>query len=223
MTVQLDFLQSIPYFKGLSTGELELSGKLMIERKFEKGEMLILEDEIALSLFFIVSGVLKTFKTSIEGKEQILNILRPGDSFNDVPVFDNEPSPVSIQTLSSVVLYELRKENMAEIIRKNPKIALNVITILAGQVRRLMSLVEDLSFRNVVGRVAKILLENIGDGAEPTQRLTQQEMAAMAGTVREVVGRSLKAMEGNGIIKLNRNKIVINNKEALKEMAGTSF
>ena len=223
MAVQSDFLQGIPYFESLSTAELESAGKLMIERRFEKGEMLILEDENVESLFFVVSGVLKTFKTSVEGKEQILTILRPGDSFNDVPVFAGEPSPVSIQTLSPAVLYELRKESMAEIIRKNPKIALNVITVLAGQVRRLMSLVEDLSFRNVVGRVAKILLENVGDGARSPQKLTQQEMAAMAGTVREVVGRSLKAMEDSGIIKLDRHRIVINNKEALKEMAGTSF
>jgi CRP/FNR family transcriptional regulator len=195
----------------------------MVERKFEKGDMLIMEDETAESLFFVVSGVLKTFKTSVEGKEQILTILRPGDSFNDVPVFDNEPSPVSIQALSPAVLYELRKEVIAEMVHKNPNIALTVITILAGQVRHLMSLVEDLSFRNVVGRVAKILLENVGEGTRSPQKLTQQEMAAMAGTVREVVGRSLKAMEDSGIIKLNRNRIVINNKEALKEMAGASF
>jgi CRP-like cAMP-binding protein len=223
MAVQSDFLKGIPYFKGLSTSELESIGKLMVERKFEKGDMIILEEESAESLFFVVSGVLKTFKTSVEGKEQILAILRPGDSCNDVPVFDNEPSPVSIQTLSPVVLYELRKEIMAEMVHKNPKIALTVITILAGQVRRLMALVEDLSFRNVVGRVAKILLENIGNAAGSPQKLTQQEMAAMAGTVREVVGRSLKTMEDSGIIKLDRNKIVINNKEALKEMAGASF
>ena len=223
MAVQMNFLQENPYFKGLTAAELESAGKLMLERKFEKGEMLILEDETAESLFFVVSGVLKTFKTSVEGKEQILSILRPGDSFNNVPVFDSEPSPVSIQTLSPVVLYELRKENMTEIIRKNPKVAINVITVLAGQVRHLMTLVEDLSFRNVVGRVAKILLENVGDGAGPPQKLTQQEMAAMAGTVREVVGRSLKVMEDSGMIKLNRNRIVINNKEALRELAGTSF
>jgi CRP/FNR family transcriptional regulator len=223
MSAQLDFLKGVPYFKGLSTSELESVGKLMVERKFEKGDMLIMEDETIESLFFVVSGVLKTFKTSVEGKEQILTILRPGDSFNDVPVFDNEPSPVSIQALSPAVLYELRKEVIAEMIHKNPNIALTVITILAGQVRHLMSLVEDLSFRNVVGRVAKILLENVGDGTRSPQKLTQQEMAAMAGTVREVVGRSLKAMEDSGIIKLNRNRIVINNKEALKEMAGASF
>jgi len=90
--------------------------------------------------------------------------------------------------------------------------------VLAEQVRELVTLVEDLSFRHVIGRVAKILLEYAGTEVENGPRLTQQEMAAMAGSAREVVGRSLKTLEENGLIKLNRHKVIITDIHALREM-----
>lgn len=223
MVVELEFLKRIPYFFGLNTTELELIKKLIVEKTASRGEMLILEGEMVGALCFVVSGALKVFKTSTEGKEQILSIVRPGESFNDVSVFDTGTSPVSVQTLGPVVLYEIGKNDMESILRKYPQIARNVINVLAGRVRHLISLVEDFSFRHVIGRVAKILLENAGDGAGAGVRLTQQEMAAMAGTAREVVGRSLKALEDRGTIRLDRHRIVIRNKEALKNMVGVSL
>ena len=223
MAIELNFLKGIPYFAGLNATELESIRKLVVAKTADRGEIIILEGENATALQLVVSGVLKAFKTSAEGKEQILSIIRPGESFNDVPVFDNNPSPVSIQTMGPVVLYEIRKNDLETILNEHPQIARNVINVLAGRIRNLVSLVEDLSFRNVIGRVAKILLENAGDGAGTGARLTQQEMAAMAGTAREVVGRSLKALEDNGAIKLDRHRIIIHNKEALKNMVGASF
>ena len=223
MAVELEFLKNIPYFAGLNVSELESIKKLIVEKKAGRGEMLTLEGERVSALNFVVFGVLKAFKTSAEGKEQILTIIRPGEIFNDVAVFDDGPSPVSIQTLGAVALCEIRKSDLEAILNEYPQVARNVINVLAGRVRHLVSLVEDLSFRNVIGRVAKILLENAGDGASTGARLTQQEMAAIAGTAREVVGRSLKALEDNGAIRLDRHRIVIHNKEALKNMVGTSF
>jgi len=183
--------------------------------------MILIEGQPAEVLYFVVSGVVKVFKTSADGKEQILSLIRPGESFNDVAVFDGGSNTASAQAMGPVVLYGIRKDDIEVILRDNPKVALNVNRVLASQVRQLGSLVEDLSFRHVTGRVAKILLENAGDGTGPRTRLTQQEMAAMAGTVREVVGRALKALEDEGAIRLDRHRIVITNKEALEEMVGT--
>ncbi|MFC1845892.1 Crp/Fnr family transcriptional regulator [Chloroflexota bacterium] len=223
MPVELDFLDKIPYFAGLGTAELDVIGKLIVEKAVEKGEMLFFEEESVEDLYFVVSGAVKAFKTSAEGKEQILCILRPGDSFNDVPAFDGGPSPVSVQAMTQVVLYLVSKNDLMAITRNYPAIAFNVIQVLAQRVRHMVSLVEDLSFRHVIGRVAKILLENAGDGAGPRPKLTQQEMAAIAGTAREVVGRSLKTLEEEGAIKLDRHRIVISDKKALENMVGASF
>jgi CRP/FNR family transcriptional regulator len=95
--------------------------------------------------------------------------------------------------------------------------------VLASQVRQLGGLVEDLSFKSVIGRVAKILIENSTDGNRERQRLTQQDMAAMAGTAREVVGRSLKSLEDDGVIKMERHRIVIKDIDMLKNIAGANI
>jgi CRP-like cAMP-binding protein len=218
MAVQLEFLKSVTYFSDLSLAELESIRKLVFEKNAERAEMVLLEGESAANLYFVASGVVKVFKTSAEGKEQILSIVRPRESFNDVPIFDGGPNPASARAMGPVLLYGIKKQDMKAILRDHPQIALNVIKVLARRVRHLVSLVEDLSFKHVIGRVAKILFEHIGGEMGSGPRLTQQEMAAMAGTAREVVGRSLKALEEEGAIKLDRHRIIITDKEALQKI-----
>jgi CRP/FNR family transcriptional regulator len=215
MAIQTDFLKRTPYFAGLELADLDSITKFFFEKKAERGEMFLLEGESDEVLYFVVSGAVKVLKTSADGKEQILNIARPGDSLNDVAVFDGNPNPAAGQAMGSVVLYGIRKDSLETIIREHPKIALNAIKVLASRIRHLLSLVEDLSFKHVIGRIAKILLKYAGDGTGTGQRLTQQDMAAMAGTVREIVGRSLKALENEGAIRLDHHRIVITNKEIL--------
>ena len=221
MAVQLELLKRIPYFSSLSPADLDSIGKLTFEKTAERGEIILSEGEPAETLYFVASGALKLFKSSAEGKEQILSIVRPGESINDVSIFDGGPNPTSAQAMGPVVLYGIKKGNLDVILRKHTAIALNIIQVLASRLRQLMSLIEDLSFRHVIGRVAKILLEYAGDGTGPSPRLTQQEMAAMAGTAREMVGRSLKALEERGAIKLDRHRIMITNEKALKEIVET--
>ena len=222
MTIQREFLESIPYFTGLDATELDSVRQLMFERTVDRNEIIQFEGESTETLFFIASGAIKVFKTSAEGKEQILSIARPGDSFNDIAIFDDGPAPASAQTMSPVVLYGISKNEIQTILRQHPQVALNTIRVLVDRTRQLVELVEDLSFRHVIGRVAKILLEHAGDGTSPRPRLTQQDMAAMAGTVREVVARSLKALEEEGAIRLERHQIKIADKEALEDMVAAS-
>jgi len=220
MAVQLELIKSIPYFSGLSTAELDSVKGLIFEMQAERGEFILLEGEPADALYIVVSGVVKVFKTSAEGKEQILQLIRPGDSFNDVPIFDGGANPASAQAMGPVVLYSIKKSDIHSILRNHPQVALNVAQVLSQKLRNLVSLVEDLSFKHVTARLAKILLEYAGDGSAPRQRLTQQEMAAIAGTAREIIGRSLKELEGEGVIRLDHHRIVITDKEALRRMAG---
>src|SRR5512136_579236 len=104
MTVQLDFLKRIPYFSGLNIAELESIEKLIFEKTIDRAENIVLEGEPAASLYFVASGVVKVFKTSTEGKEQILSIVRPGESFNDISVFDGGMNPASAQAMGEVFL-----------------------------------------------------------------------------------------------------------------------
>jgi CRP-like cAMP-binding protein len=183
--------------------------------------MIFWEGESADTLFFLISGIVKVFKTSPQGKEQIISFARPYEVLNDISIFDTGPNPVSAQASSTGMLFGIEKDKLESILRQYPRIAMSIIRVLTERTRQLLSLVEDLSFKHVIGRVGKILLGHAGDG-DGKQKLTQQEMAAMAGTAREVVARSLKSLEERGIIQLERNRIVVKDKKALEEMVTES-
>ena len=121
-------------------------------------------------------------------------------------MFDRGPAPVNAQALGAVTLYGFQRDDLDVMLRQYPELSQNVIQVLARRIRYLISLVEDLSFRSVVSRVAKILLENLGD------------IAAMAGTAREVVSRSLRYMEDEKLIEMRRHQIAIRNKKGLEQL-----
>jgi CRP/FNR family transcriptional regulator len=206
----------------MNATELEAIKLSFSEKTFQRGEVILLEGNLSDTLFFVAAGAVKVFKTSAQGKEQILNIARPGEALNDVPIFDGGMNPASAQALGPVTLYGLKKDKLQSIMRQYPQIALNTSKVLAGRMRQLVNLVEDLSFRHVLGRVTKILLTHADDGTGTNDHLTQQEMAAMAGTAREVVARSLKSLEEQGYIRLERHRIVITNKQSLEEIVAES-
>ena len=220
MTITVDDLGKLKYFTGVEMSRLAGFTQLFSKKSFIKGQTIVAEGDAPGNLHFVNSGVVKMFKTSSEGKEQIIKIVRPGESFNDLTVFGSGTSPYSAQALGNTVIYWIHKNDLMPIMEKNWKIVQNALEILGEQARALLTLVEDLSFKNVTGRVAKILLQNSNPGPDGYQRLTQYEMAAMAGTAREVVGRSLKMLEENGTISLERHRIVIKDKEYLGRIAG---
>ena len=222
MTIDVTFLKSIPYLSVMNAAELDTIKQLFSEKTLQRGEVILREGDQSDTLFFVVAGAVKIFKTSAQGKEQILSIARPGEALNDIPIFDGGLNPINAQTLGPVTLYSIKKDRLQSIMQQYPKVALNTNKVLAQRMRQLVTLVEDLSFRHVLGRVTKILLTHAGDGAGTKEHLTQQEMAAMAGTAREVVARSLKALEEQGHIRLERHRIVITDKKSLEEIVADS-
>jgi len=220
MAVQQNVLSANPYFTALSTEEIEEVRRLTVEKMVEKGQLIVMEGESPEAVYFLVSGAVKLFKTSSDGKEQIFHIACPGESFNDIPVLDGGGNLFSVQTMGAVSLYEITKADFLGIVRRYPHISANVITVLLAQIRRLTALVEDFSFKNVVGRVAKILCDSVLKKNCDHPRLTQQEMAAIAGTSREVVGRSLKSLEESGAIRIDHHRIIVQNRQKLEDIIG---
>ncbi len=220
MSVPLDFLKQVPYFAGLSDPELEQVRPMIGSRSFARGDVILLEGEPCEAIYFVKVGRVKVFKTSPEGKEQVLKIMKPGDTFNEVPIFDCGLNPASVEALDATSLYLICAEDMQYLMREIPAIARNVIRILASRLRHLVELVEDLSFRHVTGRVAKILLQYASDSApDGGSRLTQQQMATMAGTAREMVGRALKGLEQAGAIRMDRGRIAILDRDVLERLS----
>jgi CRP/FNR family transcriptional regulator len=218
MTTKLEFLKASPFFAGFSPAKLEAVSQHVFEKRLTRGEMALNEGTHARALYFVAEGVVKLFKTSSEGKEQILSLMKPGESFNDVPIFDLGPAPANAQALGAVTLYGIQRDDLEVMLRQYPDLSRNIINVLARRIRYLFTLVEDLSFRSVVSRVAKILLENIAETATPGSRLTQRDMAAMAGTAREVVSRSLRYLEDEKLIEMRSHQIAIKNKKGLEQI-----
>ncbi len=224
MVTKTKVLAQIHYFAGLSPRELEsVKSFIAFEKTVEKGEIFVVEDEHSDYMYFVVSGVVKVYKRSVDGKEQILNIASRGESLNDVSTFDGGPDTANMLAMTPVRLYAVKKKDMSGLISQYPRVALNVAGVLAGRVRRDSLLVEELSFDQVLNRLAKWLLRHATEGAGTLPRLTQQDMAAMVGTSRVVVNRSLRIMEEKGAIRLERRRIVITDEEVLRELVSTSW
>lgn len=190
----------------------------MVTKKVEKHEIIWLEQEPSRMIYFVASGLIKLFKTSPGGKEQILRLVHTGDCFGHAGVLNGGSNPESAQAVAPSVLYGLARHDLEVLLGEHQQLARNTIKLLATEMHHYMSLVEDLSLRCVNGRLAKILLTTHKGICDTSLVLTRADMAAMAGTVREVIGKSLKSLEDKGIIRYDRHKIVIRDREALKTL-----
>jgi CRP-like cAMP-binding protein len=220
MAVALKVLAKMHYFAGLTPDELrEVRKYIAFEKRIDKGQTLLFEGDQSDYMYLMVSGAVKVYKRAPNKKEQILNVATSGESLNDVSTFDGGGSAANMLAMTPVRLYAIRRSDMERLFRASPKIARNVAGVLASRVRRDSSLVEVLSFDQVISRLARLILKQVsGSGGERLPHFTQQDLAAMVGTSRVVVNRSLRVMEEKGAIRLERRRIVITDEEALKKL-----
>lgn len=223
-------LRKLPLFTSLDDGDLATLACRMRVRIYSPGEIVFLEGQECQGLYLVESGVIRIFTQSHGAepgvsREQTLRVMAAGDSFNEVPVFDDGPNPASAQAMEESQVLLLPKDAVRQMLRANPTFAEAVLGLFAGRLRHMVAMVADLSFRHVAGRVAKILLQSIqpnpgvGAGAGRATRLTQQEMAEMAGTAREVVARALKEFERQGAIAIDHGRVTILDRARLETLA----
>jgi CRP-like cAMP-binding protein len=223
MAVKTENLRQIPLFAALGPADLTSVAAMVVERRYERGDIILLEGEMGGALHYVQSGLVKVFKTSASGKEQVLRLIAPGYTFNDVPALDGGPNPASAAALEPSIVYVIGRAELRKLIASRPEVAQAVVQSLAQALRHLVMLVEDLSLRHVTARVAKILLDQETAESEGRlqHRITQQEMAALAGTAREVVGRALKELEIAGAIEMRQGRPVVLNRDRLRVLAAT--
>lgn len=221
MSINLEMLRKIPYFTMLSSDELAHAAAVTVERHYNRGDIVLLEGDTGGALYYVCSGLVKVFKTSPEGKEQVLRLIAAGYTFNDVPALDGGPNPASVAAMEPSVIYVIKRAELRRLIMTRPEVAEAVVLALANALRHLVTLVEDLSLRHVTARVAKTLLdqETLSQQGRHTHRLTQQEMAALVGSAREVVGRALKELEAAGAIEMHQGRVIVLNRERLRMLA----
>ena len=212
-------LRQISLFGDLSEGALARLASVAIRRTYASGETIIVGGMPCQAAYFIGEGQVRIYRLSPGGREQVLARLGAGEGFNTVPPF--QPKGVNHATaeaVSSVTVYAIRTEDFLGLMGECPGLARAVLRDFAARLDHLTNLVEDLSLRTVRGRMARFLLE-YADAGEITQRWTQEEIAAELGTVREMVGRTLRAFADAGLVQMERQRIVLRDREGLEDEA----
>jgi CRP-like cAMP-binding protein len=222
LSAKLNMLKDNPYFASLPPGKArELVARLR-ERHYRAGDVIFNRGDRCEGLFIVLSGRVRTSITSVDGREQVLKVFGPGRTFADIPVFDDEPLPADAVAIADCTVAILSQTDLFDLLKRHSEVSLNVIRLFAARLRAYKLAVEDLSLRDVVGRVARLLRDHargqptlVEDSATLSLPYTQNELAAMVGSVREVVQRALKTLEHAGAIRMARGRIGITDVEAL--------
>lgn len=209
------------HFSGLSTRDLEGIIRAGRIRSYPEGAVLMLEEDLCSGLFVLLSGQVYLYKTGPEGQENILAVIKPVIMFNEVAVLDGGPNPVTAVTSQDSELWHISCEGFTALIKQYPALALGLLPVLAARNRLMISQYEDLSFRSVRGRLAKLLLDLSENGGRVIDRRehTISDLAARIATVPEAVSRSLSAFRDAGMIRSDRWKIDVQQPEKLAALA----
>lgn len=214
-------------FAALGPAELAYARLHLRRRCLRAGTILFLEGDACAGLVLVQQGALRLF-TAHAAKEQTVQVVRPGELCNAAAACSNGVNPTSAEALDDAVVLTLASPHFSYLLRRSEAFTRLLFVALAEQMRQAVVLVGDLSFHHVTGRVAKVLLQSIhpapGVGAGIGQRpLTQQELADLVGTAREVVARSLRTLTAAGAIRTDHGRIAILDPQRLEEAAGEAW
>ena len=214
-------------FGELKQDELKVLADRAVEQKLASGEILFMGGEQAQGLYVIAEGAVRAFRESHDGREQVIHVERSGATIAEVPMFDDGAYPSTVAADEDSVLLFIDKRDVRSLCLSHPAIALAALKLLASRLRRCAALVEDLSLHEVDQRLARLLLQEARSRGKETNEgirfdlvLTNQQIAARIGTVREVVSRSLSRLQQNEFITVHDRVITICNVDATKSFAG---
>lgn len=203
----------------LCESALACLNNVVVPRAYPAETVIVLEGELCEAAYFIISGNVEVYRMSLQGRQQVLARLGPGQMFNTVPLFQaNGRNHASAVARTDVALYTLLKDDFPRAVRDCPDLALVLLQDFAGRLAHLTDLVADLALRSVRGRLARFLLQQ-ADGTTIAQKWTQDEIAAHLGTVRDMIGRSLRALTDERMIRIDRGRIVLLDRAALEAEA----
>lgn len=218
----LSHLSLSPLFEGLPSGHLEALAMIVVDQDVNRGELIFSEGDNGKGFYVVVSGRVKIFKVSSEGKEQILHIFGPGEPFGEVPVFAGRQFPANAEAMEKSRVFFFPRAAFIDLIKANPELALNMLAVLSMRLRRFTVLIEDLSLKEVPGRLAAYLLY-LSESKQGTRHLeldiTKTQLASLLGTIPETLSRILGRMNKRGLIETEGPRIRILDMEGLKELA----
>jgi CRP/FNR family transcriptional regulator len=213
-------LRQTQLFANLDAPELENLAKRAAVRQYRAGESLFVEGEACSGFYVVVTGRVRIFKTSPNGREYVLAIETAGNSLAELPVFDGGPYPASAAALEDSQLIFISRDDFRTFCLVHPAVALQVIQVVGTRLRRLVAIIEELSFSSLRHRLITWLLRAAkadgrpsGNGLLFPLKVTHQELATQIGTVRELVSRNMSRLQAEGLIEIQGREIRIVNLE----------
>jgi len=222
----IEVLKQCPLFAGLKEEDLRRIRAIASLKRVGKREILFSDGEEARGFYVILSGKVKLYKISPDGKEQILHVVSAPDAFAEAALFLEGSYPASAEALAESQLLFFPKRDFVRLIEQNPQLSINMIVSLSHFLRKFTSLIEELSLKEVSSRLAKYLmdlsLKSAKGGKNPKEvdlDLSKTQLASKLGTISETLSRTLSKMKAKRVIDVKKNRILILNREVLEELA----
>jgi CRP/FNR family transcriptional regulator, cyclic AMP receptor protein len=216
-------LTRVPIFAGLSEAELSFLAERTVARRFSAGETVFAEGEPCAGLFVVASGHVRIFKSSAGGREQVLSIEGPGSSVAELPVFDGGNYPASVTAIDDATLLFVSKQDFQSLCLTHPQVSLKVLRVVGARLRRLVGIIEELSFTTVRHRLAAFLVRLANTSGKRTEKgleislpANNQELASQIGTVRELVSRNLSRLQAEGMLRIEGRSVFITDLKGLE-------
>lgn len=216
-------LEKTALLSTLTPAEIQLLAARTVRKRFGAGELLFTEGEPCHGLHIIARGKVRIFKMSVGGREQVLAVNHPGESLAELPVFDGGTYPASAVAVDEAEIAFISRKDFRAFCMEHPEVALKVLAVVGGRLRRLVGIIEELSFTTIRQRLITALLRMAErDGAE-TERgvefllpVSHQELANELGTVRELISRNLMRLQAEGMLDVDARQIVVKDMKGLR-------
>lgn len=209
-------LKATPLFAALDDAEMNSLAARCGIRHYSPGELLFSEGEPCAGLYIVVTGRVRIFKMSVNGREQVLSVEGAGASVAELPVFDGGNYPASASAIEKTETLFVSRADLRAICLEKPEVSLKLLQVVGARLRRLVGIIEELSFATVRHRLISWLLRQASTEGRPSERgmvltlnMSHQELAAQIGTVRELVSRNLVRLQAQSFIEMNGREITI--------------
>ncbi len=219
-------LSRITIFEGLSPDELEHLLEITTTRQLRARQVLFRKGDPGKQLFGVMRGRLRVSAADADGKEVVFAFLDPGEVIGEIALLDSNARSATVEAIEPSELLTLHRRDLIPFLEQHPKVAIQLAAVLAGRLRRLDELVEDMAFLTVPGRLAKKLLTLVEvygretpDGIRIDRKLPQHELGELVGVTRESINKQLRAWVDRGIVSVDRGFITIHKEHELVSSA----
>lgn len=217
----VEALAAVPLFQGMDSSQLQKLSTIVGDQRYARGQAIFAEGDEGVGFYVVISGKVKIFKLSSEGKEQILHVFGSGEPFAEAAVFVGSRFPAHALALEASQIFFFPRLAFTALIQENPALAMNMMAALSMRLKKFASLIESLSLKEVPGRLAAhlLLLAEEQERDEVRLDLTKSHLASLLGTIPETLSRILTKMTKADMIATNGPSITLLNREALEALA----